>query len=85
MNALLQAQFSQLRPVAMPPSLAPRMPIYPPGAPGIGQQLFYGQGPPALIPPQVIVVFIYIFSILHMIWILRCWANSCLEDCTRCI
>ncbi|KAL3351612.1 hypothetical protein AABB24_019940 [Solanum stoloniferum] len=49
---LVQAQFSQLRPVAMPPSLAPRMPIYPPGAPGIGQQLFYGQGPPALIPPQ---------------------------------
>ncbi|XP_059287372.1 polyadenylate-binding protein 2-like isoform X1 [Lycium ferocissimum] len=49
---LVQAQFSQLRPVAMPPSLAPRMPIYPPGAPGIGQQLFYGQGPPALLPPQ---------------------------------
>ncbi|XP_009606598.1 polyadenylate-binding protein 2-like isoform X1 [Nicotiana tomentosiformis] len=49
---LVQAQFSQLRPVAMPPSLAPRMPIYPPGAPGIGQQLFYGQGPPAMIPPQ---------------------------------
>ncbi|XP_055810987.1 polyadenylate-binding protein 2-like isoform X1 [Solanum dulcamara] len=48
----IQAQFSQLRPVAMPPSLAPRMPIYPPGAPGIGQQLFYGQVPPALIPPQ---------------------------------
>lgn len=53
MHLLVQAQFSQLRPVAMPPSLAPRMPIYPPGAPGIGQQLFYGQGPPALIPPQV--------------------------------
>ncbi|MCD7470809.1 Polyadenylate-binding protein 8 [Datura stramonium] len=51
-RAKLQAQFSQLRPVAMPPSLAPRMPMYPPGAPGIGQQLFYGQGPPALIPPQ---------------------------------
>ncbi|XP_055810996.1 polyadenylate-binding protein 2-like isoform X2 [Solanum dulcamara] len=51
-RAKLQAQFSQLRPVAMPPSLAPRMPIYPPGAPGIGQQLFYGQVPPALIPPQ---------------------------------
>ncbi|KAL2504257.1 Polyadenylate-binding protein 8 [Abeliophyllum distichum] len=49
-RARLQAQFSQLRPVAMPPSIAPRMPIYPPGAPGIGQQLFYGQAPPALIP-----------------------------------
>lgn len=51
-RARLQAQFSQMRPVAMTPSLAPRMPMYPPGAPGIGQQLFYGQAPPAIIPPQ---------------------------------
>ncbi|KAL8487551.1 hypothetical protein ACS0TY_024018 [Phlomoides rotata] len=51
-RARLQAQFMQMRPVAMPPSMGPRMPIYPPGAPGIGQQLFYGQGP-AIIPPQV--------------------------------
>ncbi|KAI5655271.1 hypothetical protein M9H77_32458 [Catharanthus roseus] len=51
-RARLQAQFAQMRPVAMPPSMAPRMPMYPPGAPGIGQQLFYGQGPPAIIPPQ---------------------------------
>ncbi|KAG8390923.1 hypothetical protein BUALT_Bualt01G0134100 [Buddleja alternifolia] len=51
-RARLQAQFSQMRPVAMPPSIAPRMPMYPPGAPGIGQQLFYGQAPPAMIPPQ---------------------------------
>ncbi|CAA3017096.1 polyadenylate-binding 2-like [Olea europaea subsp. europaea] len=49
-RARLQAQFSQMRPVAMPPSIAPRMPMYPPGAPGIGQQLFYGQPPPAMIP-----------------------------------
>ncbi|KAG8390920.1 hypothetical protein BUALT_Bualt01G0133700 [Buddleja alternifolia] len=49
-RARLQAQFSQMRPVAMPPSIAPRMPMYPPGAPGIGQQLFYGQAPPAMIP-----------------------------------
>ncbi|KAK4434397.1 Polyadenylate-binding protein 8 [Sesamum alatum] len=49
-RARLQAQFSQMRPVAMPPSMAPRMPMYPPGAPGIGQQLFYGQAPPAMIP-----------------------------------
>ncbi|KAL0417392.1 UNVERIFIED_CONTAM: Polyadenylate-binding protein 8 [Sesamum radiatum] len=49
-RAKLQAQFSQMRPVAMPPSMAPRMPMYPPGAPGIGQQLFYGQAPPAIIP-----------------------------------
>ncbi|KAL7262195.1 hypothetical protein ACSBR1_000550 [Camellia fascicularis] len=51
-RARLQAQFSQMRPVAMAPSIAPRMPMYPPGAPGLGQQLFYGQAPPAIIPPQ---------------------------------
>ncbi|RRT45092.1 hypothetical protein GW17_00056495 [Ensete ventricosum] len=47
-----QAQFSQMRPVVMPPSVAPRVPLYPPSAPGLGQPLFYGQ-PPALVPPQV--------------------------------
>ncbi|CAK9135346.1 unnamed protein product [Ilex paraguariensis] len=51
-RARLQAQFSQMRPVAMSPSMAPRMPMYPPGAPGVGQHVFYGQGPPAIIPPQ---------------------------------
>ncbi|KAL5753015.1 hypothetical protein ACOSP7_023190 [Xanthoceras sorbifolium] len=51
-RARLQAQFSQMRPAAMGPAVAPRMPLYPPGAPGLGQQLFYGQGPPAMIPPQ---------------------------------
>ncbi|KAJ0989490.1 hypothetical protein J5N97_007846 [Dioscorea zingiberensis] len=51
-RAMLQSQFSQVRPVAMSPSVASRMPMYPPGAPGLGQQLFYGQGPPALIPHQ---------------------------------
>ncbi|KAJ4826331.1 Polyadenylate-binding protein 8 [Turnera subulata] len=51
-RARLQAQFSQMRPVAMAPSMAPRMPIYPPGAPGLGQQFLYGQAPPAMIPPQ---------------------------------
>ncbi|XP_010906556.1 polyadenylate-binding protein 2-like [Elaeis guineensis] len=51
-RAMLQAQFSQMRPVAIPPSVAPRVPVYPPGAPGMGQQLFYGQPPPTLIPPQ---------------------------------
>lgn len=49
----MQAQFAQMRPVAMPPSVAPRMPMYPPGGPGMGQQIFYGQGPPAIIPSQV--------------------------------
>ncbi|GLT47315.1 hypothetical protein SLA2020_210200 [Shorea laevis] len=51
-RARLQAQFSQMRPVPMAPSVASRMPMYPPGGPGIGQQIFYGQAPPAIIPPQ---------------------------------
>ncbi|XP_042424862.1 polyadenylate-binding protein 2-like isoform X1 [Zingiber officinale] len=51
-RARLQAQFSQVRPVAMTPNVGPRVPMYPPGAPGLGQQIFYGQAPPALIPPQ---------------------------------
>ncbi|CAH2051724.1 unnamed protein product [Thlaspi arvense] len=51
-RARLQAQFSQMRPAAMPPIVGPRMPMYPPGGPGIGQQVFYGQGPPAMIPQQ---------------------------------
>ncbi|KAK6938662.1 Polyadenylate-binding protein/Hyperplastic disc protein [Dillenia turbinata] len=51
-RARLQAQFSQVRPVAMTPAVAPRMPLYPPGAPGLGQQLFYGQAPHTIIPPQ---------------------------------
>ncbi|GLT58906.1 hypothetical protein SLA2020_317650 [Shorea laevis] len=51
-RARLQAQFLQMRPVAMAPSVAPRMPMYPPGAPGLGQQFLYGQAPPAIIPPQ---------------------------------
>ncbi|CAL0322472.1 unnamed protein product [Lupinus luteus] len=50
-RARLQAQFSQMRPVSVTP-VAPRMQLYPPGAPGLGQQFLYGQGPPAMIPPQ---------------------------------
>ena len=56
---LLQAQFSQMRPVAMAPSVAPRMPMYPPGGPGLGQQIFYGQAPPAIFPPQVTIYFAF--------------------------
>ncbi|WOL19088.1 hypothetical protein Cni_G27885 [Canna indica] len=48
-RATLQARFSQMRPMAMPTSITPRVPLYPPGAPGMGQPLFYGQ-PPALVP-----------------------------------
>ncbi|KAL9348863.1 hypothetical protein Peur_060229 [Populus x canadensis] len=51
-RARLQAQFSQMRPVTMAPSVASRLPMYPPGAPGMGQQFLYGQGPPAMMPPQ---------------------------------
>ncbi|CAI0424674.1 unnamed protein product [Linum tenue] len=51
-RARLQAQFSQMRPVPMPPAVGPRMPMFPPGAPGLGQQFMYGQGPPAMIPTQ---------------------------------
>ncbi|KAJ0759492.1 hypothetical protein HanLR1_Chr04g0161921 [Helianthus annuus] len=50
-RARLQAQFSQMRPIAMAPTVAPRMPMYPPGGPGLGQQIFYGQQP-TFIPPQ---------------------------------
>uniref|UniRef100_A0A803LGZ0 Polyadenylate-binding protein n=1 Tax=Chenopodium quinoa TaxID=63459 RepID=A0A803LGZ0_CHEQI len=51
-RARLQAQFSQMRPVAMPPSVGPRISVYPPGGPGLGQQMYYGQGPPAMLPHQ---------------------------------
>lgn len=54
----MQAQFSQMRPVAMPPSVGPRMPIYPAGAPGLGQQFMYGQGAP-IIPPQVKILIAF--------------------------
>ncbi|TYI28120.1 hypothetical protein ES332_A05G221700v1 [Gossypium tomentosum] len=50
-RARLQAQFSQMRPLAIS-SVSPRIPMYPSGAPGLGQQFLYGQGPPAIIPPQ---------------------------------
>ncbi|XVF59378.1 hypothetical protein PTKIN_Ptkin07bG0270900 [Pterospermum kingtungense] len=48
-RARLQAQFSQMRPGPMGPPVGPRMPMYPPGTPGLG---FYGQGLPTMIPPQ---------------------------------
>ncbi|RWW34243.1 hypothetical protein BHE74_00037269 [Ensete ventricosum] len=51
-RARLQAHFSQIRPVAMTPAIGPRVPMYPPATPGMGQQFFYGQPPHALIPPQ---------------------------------
>ncbi|XP_010531254.1 PREDICTED: polyadenylate-binding protein 4 [Tarenaya hassleriana] len=50
-RAKLQAQFSQMRP-ALLPAVSPHMPIYPGGAPGLGQQLLYGQGPPPMMISQ---------------------------------
>ncbi|KAL4583535.1 hypothetical protein LXL04_008112 [Taraxacum kok-saghyz] len=52
-RAKLQAQFSQMsRPGVggMGNSMGPRMPMYPP--PNGPQQLFYGQPPPTMLPPQ---------------------------------
>ncbi|KAK1629670.1 hypothetical protein QYE76_003985 [Lolium multiflorum] len=51
-KARLQAQFSQMRPVPMAPNVGPRMAMFPPGVPGVGQQLFYGQPPQAFMNPQ---------------------------------
>lgn len=63
---LVQAQFSQMRPVAMAPAVAPRMPMYPPGGPGLGQQIFYGQAPPAIMPPQVSLIMItFLLHVSH--------------------
>ncbi|KAL1821899.1 hypothetical protein ACET3Z_016768 [Daucus carota] len=50
-RARLQAQFSQARPVAVPP-VTPPVPVYQPGATNFGQNLFYGQGPLAMNPSQ---------------------------------
>ncbi|CAH8355280.1 unnamed protein product [Eruca vesicaria subsp. sativa] len=50
-QAKLQAQFSQMRP-AFIPGMGPRIPMFPGGAPGPGQQFFYGQGPPQMMPHQ---------------------------------
>nr|GLL33625.1 polyadenylate-binding protein 8-like isoform X2 [Ipomoea trifida] len=49
------AQFAQMRPIAITPQVGTRMHANvsrPPGGPGLGQQIFYGQPPPALLPPQ---------------------------------
>ncbi|KAK6136887.1 hypothetical protein DH2020_029373 [Rehmannia glutinosa] len=51
-RAQLQAQFTQMRPITMVPAVSPRMQMYTPDGPGLGQQIFYGQHPPTIIPPQ---------------------------------
>ncbi|GMH18143.1 hypothetical protein Nepgr_019984 [Nepenthes gracilis] len=50
-QARMQARFSQMRPVAMPPSVGLQMPMYPPGGPGIGP-VYYGQAPLGIVPQQ---------------------------------
>ncbi|CAM6036437.1 unnamed protein product [Sphagnum compactum] len=50
-RARLQAQFAQMR-TPVGPAVPTSLPMYHPGAPGMGQQLYYGQPPPGLIPPQ---------------------------------
>ena len=45
-----------MRPVPMAPNVGPRMAMFPPGVPGVGQQLFYGQPPQAFMNPQVSMV-----------------------------
>ncbi|XP_028053264.1 polyadenylate-binding protein 2-like [Camellia sinensis] len=47
-----QAQFSRMHPVAVAPLVSPCMPICPSGGSGLGQQMFRGQAPPAVTPPQ---------------------------------
>nr|GMD52525.1 polyadenylate-binding protein 2-like [Ipomoea batatas]GMD52526.1 polyadenylate-binding protein 2-like [Ipomoea batatas] len=54
-RARLHAQFAKMRPIAITPQVGTRMPMYPPGGPSLGQQKFYGQPPPALLPPQQLV------------------------------
>ncbi|XP_074580752.1 polyadenylate-binding protein 2-like [Curcuma longa] len=49
-RAMLQAQFSQIRPAVMQTSIAPHVPLYPPGTPRLRQLPFYGLPPPALVP-----------------------------------
>ncbi|KAI5075137.1 hypothetical protein GOP47_0009213 [Adiantum capillus-veneris] len=52
-RARLQAHFAHMRNSAMnvPPANVPPPPMYHPGPPGVGQQVFYAQ-PPGMMPPQ---------------------------------
>ncbi|KAK9097367.1 hypothetical protein Sjap_022864 [Stephania japonica] len=58
-RAKLQAQFSQMRSVPVASSVAPRVPMYLPGGPGLGRSMFYGpQGPPAIISPEFVACIV---------------------------
>ncbi|KAE8694043.1 Polyadenylate-binding protein 8 [Hibiscus syriacus] len=53
-KARLQEQYCYMHPTAMGPVVVPWMPMYTAGTPHFDQQLFYGQGPHAIIPPQML-------------------------------
>jgi hypothetical protein len=62
LDCFMQAQFSQMQnPVGVAQAMPTRLPIYPPRGPGLSQPMFYGQGPPTLMPPQVNMIYIHIF------------------------
>jgi hypothetical protein len=44
--------------------IAPRMPFYPPGVPGMGQQIMYGQAPPAFISQVITQKLLILFVTL---------------------
>ncbi|CAM8981695.1 unnamed protein product [Rhodiola kirilowii] len=48
-RARLQAQFSQMRSGPITPPFSPRIPAFPPG---MAQPIYFGQAPPAMVPPQ---------------------------------
>ena len=74
----MQAQFSQMRPIALAPPAGPRLQMYPPGGPGLGQHMFFGQAPPAFIPPQVISFSINTCLLATCyIWFLNYVSNFC--------
>ncbi|CAA2938086.1 polyadenylate-binding 2-like [Olea europaea subsp. europaea] len=50
-TARLQAQYSHMRPST---SVTPRMPMFTPGSPGPGQQIFYGHAGPSIISPMFV-------------------------------
>nr|GMC84748.1 polyadenylate-binding protein 2-like [Ipomoea batatas] len=60
------AQFAKMRPIAITPQVGTCMPMYPPGGPSLGQQKFYGQPLPTLLPPQqYALILLLLLTLLH--------------------
>lgn len=57
----------------MQASIAPRVPLYPPGAPGLGQPLFYGQPPPGLVPQVRRNIIVISITVNHVLVHLFCY------------